>query len=998
MDKGLLSFGFEDFNGSLNFENFVDFEKSHSVGQLIVEYPQTEFEYFSERDVDNYVMGITKAMSEYPDHSDDIIEKAKKNLSKLIRKVVRDKNGKKMIVWVRSRNDKPSKIKKVKEQKETGNSIFHKYFWRHKKEGIRFGKEQRKQMLEKMKPLSSELSHINKIRFDQEYKKYNGGKEEKIQKLKSKPEIKQKIERLKEKPFKVKPKPVKKVVAELDEEPEEAKVLKQKKAPKKNFIDDGTGNNLYDYSTADLAEDIVGLMTDYPKASQVVQDYMKVLRSRPDDEKATVALGQMEKHYGNLKKKYESLSLDNIEALIEHIGVHEYGNYNQWQYKTVDIPLLMKLYTMQGGNLKKIEKIQEKTGSNFGMPTKKDKIKALKEHKTLTEEQRKALEKIKNVDDKKRYLNAIQSIGGNQKPIDRFADMSSGIAQILLTDVLSGKKGQYNKQYYEEKDADELLKVFKKQGGDLKSLNKNLKIRKLKIQKAHKNLGKLTRKVITDKNGKRMTVWVKSGSSVNMPHKLKKYIDRLAFDARDDKTFEDLVSKKILKETGKSSSELLKMAKDLRNSKISKRKENNDKGKIYEDLQRRIVHSQVYPGEKYDPSRLGGKKEKIKELKSDKEYNPNGMIQNWHKVGEKGSPWFRNVPKIELQKVAENYDKLSHINRIKFERLYEKEFGKKFDKTTKYGEDTKGSNTNKKKLAVYSKLLTKVQKEIERTGNFEKKEKRAEILTKIQELKKPDKKSEKVDELKKRLAMAKRSALTSSSSGRKKIEEMKKELQEVTQSKEDIQKIYERAMTGAIGNPERTKAALKLQQLATQKRFDDSRKLSSSHRNWQPFPVNTLAEAIKELGLEKKIEKKKWSPSPGDDVLKKKFLQYVAQKGYKPLVAYVNEGGVFARIKGFASKDSKDFTSVRQGGSVVHISHEDLSKFSPVEEKLTKEQKQGQSDLLDKVKSGKTEKKTSSAKLNDEKQARARSQEESREKKKSIKYIDHFMKVGKRFV
>jgi hypothetical protein len=78
-----------------------------------------------------------------------------------------------------------------------------------------------------------------------------------------------------------------------------------------------------------------------------------------------------------------------------------------------------------------------------------------------------------------------------------------------------------------------------------------------------------------------------------------------------------------------------------------------------------------------------------------KEFNPNSSIMSG------------KASKEDIGHIADkHYDSLSHINKIRFERDYEKHFGKKFDKQTTYGKGTeeqrisqRNPNDNTKKLA-----------------------------------------------------------------------------------------------------------------------------------------------------------------------------------------------------------------------------------------------------------------------------------------------------------
>lgn len=161
-----MSLDFEDFLkgsvGNINFSTFTDFEKAITIEELVAEYPNGDFTLYSERDLQKYGADLSKAIqtaakADLP----AIIEKAKKDLGKLIRKVVTDKNGKRMTVWVRVNKDKTS-------DKGFANGAI---------QGINnIPEKKRKEVLGKIAQDYDTLSHINRIRFEREYEKSFGKK------------------------------------------------------------------------------------------------------------------------------------------------------------------------------------------------------------------------------------------------------------------------------------------------------------------------------------------------------------------------------------------------------------------------------------------------------------------------------------------------------------------------------------------------------------------------------------------------------------------------------------------------------------------------------------------------------------------------------------------------------------------------------------------------------------------------------------------------------
>ena len=198
--------------------------------------------------------------------------------------------------------------------------------------------------------------------------------------------------------------------------------------------------------------------------------------------------------------------------------------------------------------------------------------------------------------------------------------------------------------------------------GDLKAEFNQLTTeedRKDLVEKAQKDLSKLTKVTKTDKNGKRITVYV-AAKEASKPREFN-VGDKIKFHSHES----------------------------IRASK-------NKDGAGYARNVGEITHKHpdgTYSvmNEKNFITKLNHPKDNnFEHVESPKEINPNSVI-----LSGKGT-------KEQYGEIGKNhYDKLSHINKIRFERDYEKHFGAKYDKETKYGEGT--TSNSKRPYEKHSK-------------------------------------------------------------------------------------------------------------------------------------------------------------------------------------------------------------------------------------------------------------------------------------------------------
>jgi hypothetical protein len=134
-----------------------------------------EFAVYSEEDVNRYISDIKlsvkdtiqKGDSELSSEALELIEKANKDLGKLVKKTVVDKRGHKMTVYI-----DPNKGSKNKEQTADGKALTT--FAKIKASPDKV--DEHKKTLHDLGKNHEEMSHINKIRFEREYEKHHGKK------------------------------------------------------------------------------------------------------------------------------------------------------------------------------------------------------------------------------------------------------------------------------------------------------------------------------------------------------------------------------------------------------------------------------------------------------------------------------------------------------------------------------------------------------------------------------------------------------------------------------------------------------------------------------------------------------------------------------------------------------------------------------------------------------------------------------------------------------
>jgi len=118
---------FSDFllgGGKLNFSGFNDFdiEKAISLEQFVKEARENQYEIYTESDIKKFITDAVIESNKIQKGGDekgglDFFEKAKKDLSKLQKKIIINKNGKKQTVWVRV-GEKPMVEREKKEEIE----------------------------------------------------------------------------------------------------------------------------------------------------------------------------------------------------------------------------------------------------------------------------------------------------------------------------------------------------------------------------------------------------------------------------------------------------------------------------------------------------------------------------------------------------------------------------------------------------------------------------------------------------------------------------------------------------------------------------------------------------------------------------------------------------------------------------------------------------------------------------------------------------------------